>query len=167
MLPSPTRAVALLVASVALLAAACSPAPTPSPSSSTAAGPSVIPVIIGDQVKGPYRFIFSFLDAATNQPAAAPDRKVSVAFLAPGASGDVQANPATFMWTIEGTVGQYYLNTEFPQAGELSAAKLRAADIEARLTEAATHKPPAADPNNDHDPLPTSDVDNDTECEPQ
>ena len=120
MLRSPVRAVALLVASVAVLAAACSPAPAPSPSAS--AGPSVIPYILGEQVKGPFRFVFSFLDATTNQPAAGPDRKVSVAFLAPGASGDVTANPATFMWTIEGTVGQYYLNTEFPQAGDWKAA---------------------------------------------
>ena len=96
--------------------------PPATPAPSAAAGPTVIPVIIGDQVKGPYRFVFSFLDAATNLPAAAPDRKVSVAFLAPGASGDVQANPATFMWTIDDEVGQYYLNTEFPQAGEWKAA---------------------------------------------
>jgi hypothetical protein len=120
MLRSPLRAVALLVASVAVLAAACSPAPTPSPSG--VAAPSVIPYILGEQVKGPFRFVFSFLDATTNEPAASPDRKVSVAFLAPGASGDVTANPATFMWTIEGTVGQYYLNTEFPQAGDWKAA---------------------------------------------
>ncbi|MCJ7709612.1 MAG: hypothetical protein MUQ32_02170, partial [Chloroflexi bacterium] len=41
--------------------------PTTAPRSADApAGqstPSVIPVIIGQQVKGPYRFVFSFLDA--------------------------------------------------------------------------------------------------------
>jgi hypothetical protein len=122
MLRSPTRSVALIATLVALIAAACSPSPTPTPVPSAAAGPSVIPVIIGDQVKGPFRFVFSFLDATTNQPAATPDRKVSVAFQPAGAAGEVTANPATFMWTIPDRVGQYVLNTEFPQAGDWKAA---------------------------------------------
>lgn len=109
-----------LVAACAALVAACAPSPTPSPSA--AAGPSVIPVIIGDQVQGPYRFVFSFLDATTNQPAASPDRQVAVAFAPPETAGNVTANPATFMWTIPDTVGQYYLNTEFPVPGDWKAA---------------------------------------------
>lgn len=47
---------------------------------------------------------------------------------------------------IEITRAQRRIGAEFPQAGELSAAKLRAADIEARLTEAAArHRDPAPD----------------------
>jgi hypothetical protein len=68
---------------------------------------------------------------------------------------------------LEMSRAQARIGAEFPQAGELSAAKLRAADIDARLTDAAAHNPPAADPNNDHDPSPTSDVDDDPEHEPQ
>jgi chromosome segregation ATPase len=51
--------------------------------------------------------------------------------------------------TVEIDRAQRRIGTEFPQAGELSATKLRAADIEARLTEAA--RPRAAEPTADHD----------------
>jgi N12 class adenine-specific DNA methylase/predicted RNA methylase len=44
--------------------------------------------------------------------------------------------------SVEMSRAQARIGTEFPQAGELSATKLRAADVEARLTEAA--RPPAA-----------------------
>ena len=66
-----------------------------------------------------------------------------------------------------GVRAQDRIGAEFPQAGERSAAKLRAADIEARLTEAAAHTPPAADPNHDHDLAPDGDLDDDPEHEPQ
>ena len=68
---------------------------------------------------------------------------------------------------VEVSRAQDRIGAEFPQAGELSAAKLRAADIEARLTEAAAYKPPAADPNNDHNLAPAGDIDDDPEHEPQ
>ena len=68
---------------------------------------------------------------------------------------------------LEVSRAQDRIGAEFPHTGELSAAKLRAADIEARLTEAAAHKPPAADPNNDHSPAPDGDIDDDPEHEPQ
>jgi hypothetical protein len=68
---------------------------------------------------------------------------------------------------VEVSRAQDRIGAEFPQAGELSAAKLRAADIEARLAEAAACKPPAADPNNDHDLAPAGDIDDDPEHEPQ
>jgi hypothetical protein len=68
---------------------------------------------------------------------------------------------------VEVSRAQDRIGAEFPQAGGLSAAKLRAADIEARLTEAAAYKPPAADPNNDHSPAPADDVDDEPEHEPQ
>jgi hypothetical protein len=56
---------------------------------------------------------------------------------------------------VEITWAQRRIGAEFPQAGELSAAKLRAADIEARLAEAATpRREPAPDtsPGRDHCP---------------
>ncbi|WAX58516.1 hypothetical protein M6B22_07060 [Jatrophihabitans cynanchi] len=64
---------------------------------------------------------------------------------------------------VEITRARRRIGAEFPQAGELSAAKLRAADIEARLTEAATpRRDPASDtspdrghsPNAEHEPGP-------------
>jgi hypothetical protein len=119
MLRVPPRSIALVAAVIAILSAACSPSPSPAPS--TVAAPSVIPVIIGDQVKGPFRFVFSFIDAATNAPAATPDRATKVAFITPGQTAPGMATDATFMWTIEGSVGQYVLNTEFPAAGEWKA----------------------------------------------
>lgn len=99
--------------------------PTTAPRSADApAGqstPSVIPVIIGQQVKGPYRFVFSFLDAATNLPAATPDRTASVAFIAPGATEPGAAVKADFIWAIEGSRGEYVAHTDFPQAGDWKA----------------------------------------------
>ena len=119
MLRFPARPFTLFAVLVAIAAAACSPSPTPAPS--VAAQPSVLPLILGQQVKGPFRFVFSFIDAATNAPAASPDRKTQVAFIAPGQTQPGTAADATFMWTIEGSVGQYYLNTEFPASGDWKA----------------------------------------------
>jgi len=119
MLRSPIRRSLLFVAVVAFAVAGCAstnPA-TPSPSATS----SVIPLIIGNQVVGPFRFVFSFIDARTNLPAAAPDRATKVAFIAPGQTTPGAPADATFMWTIKGTVGQYYLNTQFPAAGDWKA----------------------------------------------
>jgi hypothetical protein len=124
-----------LVAVLALAAAACgggagtapgsasgpSAAPASAPASAGASGPSVIPVIIGQQEKGPYRFVFSFLDPDKNVPVASPDRTASVAFIAPGATEPGPAVPAEFVWAIEGSRGEYIAMTEFPEAGEWKA----------------------------------------------
>ena len=77
------RLVAVLVGALRVVAAR---APRPTPVASSApASPSVIPVIVStEQVVGPNRFVFSFLDPKTNLPAASPDRTASVAFIAPG-----------------------------------------------------------------------------------
>ena len=112
------------------VAAACAPATTTppasagsSPASSASAGkPSVIPVIVStQQAVGPNRFVFSFIDPKTNLPAASPDRTASVAFIPPGATDPGTAVPATFVWAIEGSRGDYVANTEFPTAGEWKA----------------------------------------------
>ncbi len=122
------------LAALSVVIAACSPGTgtpatasggtpaIPSPDASAAqATPTVIPVIIGQQVKGPYRFVFSFLDATTNLPAATPDRTASVAFIAPGATDPGPAVKADFIWAIEGSRGEYVARTEFPQSGDWKA----------------------------------------------
>jgi len=128
-----------LVAALALAACGNSPTtvdpgwsvavPSAGASAGTGAGasagpksPSVIPVIIGQQQKGPARFVFSFLDSAGNLPAAAPDRTAQVAFIAPGTTEPGPAVKAEFVWAIEGSRGEYVIShTEFPQAGDWKA----------------------------------------------
>jgi hypothetical protein len=102
------------------------PGASPSASGVTAASagpgsPSVIPVLIGQQEKGPARFVFSFLDSAGNLPAAAPDRTAQVAFIAPGDTEPGVAVTAEFVWAIEGSRGEYVLHTDFPAAGDWKA----------------------------------------------
>jgi hypothetical protein len=82
----------------------------------------VIPVIISaQQTVGPNRFLFSFLDPDTNLPAASPDRKASVAFIAPGETEVGTATAATFVWGIPGTRGDYVAKVDFPSAGDWKA----------------------------------------------
>lgn len=96
-----------------------SPAGSPAASAGTA---DLIPVIISSmQIVGSNRFLFSFLDAKTNEPAATPDRSASVAFIAPGESQPGTATPATFVWAIEGSRGDYVANVTFPAAGDWKA----------------------------------------------
>ncbi len=106
---------------VAVAAAACSA--SAAPSSSTGAGaPSVIPLIVStEQVVGPNRFVFSFIDPKTNLPVATPDRPAAVAFIPPGKTEPGPASPATFVWAIEGQRGDYVANTTFPEAGDWKA----------------------------------------------
>jgi hypothetical protein len=92
------------------------------PSEAGAGSPSVLPVIVSaQQVVGPDRFVFSFLDPRTNLPAATPDRTASVAFIGPGESGPGTSYPATFVWGIEGSRGDYVANVEFSAAGDWTA----------------------------------------------
>jgi len=113
----------MLVLLAAVVVGCASSAPTGAPSASSAAGnPSVIPVIVSsEQVVGPNRFVFSFIDPKTNLPAAAPDRTASVAFVAPGQSEPGPAVPATFVWAIEGSRGDYVAMTDFPATGDWKA----------------------------------------------
>ncbi len=123
-----------LVVSVPVLVAACGGAASPSSpttSAPTASGPaasdsgqqaSVIPVIVSSrQVPGKNRFVFSFLDPKTNLPAASPDRKASVAFIAPGETQPGPATEATFVWAIEGSRGDYVANVELGAPGDWKA----------------------------------------------
>jgi hypothetical protein len=95
--------------------------PSGAPASTGAASPSVIPVIIGQQERGPARFVFSFLDSSGNLPAASPDRTAQVAFMAPGSAEPGVVVPAEFVWAIEGSRGEYVAYTEFGQAGDWKA----------------------------------------------
>ncbi len=132
------RFLPILVAVLSLGVAACgnqspagSPAPAGTPSvvptgapgaSAATGGPTVIPVIIsGQQVVGPNRFLFSFLDPDTNLPAATPDRTASVAFIAPGETDPGTAVEAEFVWGIPDTRGDYIAHVDFPSAGDWKA----------------------------------------------
>jgi hypothetical protein len=106
---------------------ASAPAAPGAAASAGASGPSVVPVIIGQQEVGTARFVFSFLDKDANLPAASPDRTAQVAFIAPGATDPGPAVPATFAWAIEGSRGEYIAHTEFPQAGDWKAIFITAA----------------------------------------
>jgi hypothetical protein len=86
---------------------------------------SVVPVIINSQpVVGENRFLFSFLDASKNLPAASPDRTAYVAFIPPGGTQPGPATQATFMWAIEGSRGEYVLPATFDTAGDWKAVFL-------------------------------------------
>ena len=130
-----TRHRLLLLLSVTLLVASCGGGATAqsSPGASAVAGStaapsdagtqaSVIPIIVSSrQVPGPNRFVFSFLDPKTNLPAASPDRKASVAFIAPGETQPGTATEATFVWAIEGERGDYVANVELGAPGDYKA----------------------------------------------
>ena len=136
---APVASLAVVTLAAGLVIAACgngattvdpgSSAGPASPAASTLAGasagpgsPSVIPVIIGQQEKGPSRFVFSFLDSAGNLPAASPDRTAQVAFIAPGSTEPGAAVKAEFVWAIEGSRGEYVItSTDFPTAGDWKA----------------------------------------------
>lgn len=126
----PALAGVLVALLVALLAAACAnpgsgPGASASPSSPAgvgAGGASVIPLIVStQQAVGPNRFVFGFLDAATNLPAAEPGRSASVAFTAPGSSEPGPPVEAEFVWAIEGSRGVYVARTDFPGPGDWQA----------------------------------------------
>jgi hypothetical protein len=128
----------LLALLVLALVAACKPASAggavASPSSSAggsgsvaaslpaASAASVVPVIISSQqIVGDNRFVFSFLDAKTNLPAADPNRTASVSFIAPGETSPGTAVPATFVWAIQGSRGEYIAHPTFASAGDWKA----------------------------------------------
>jgi hypothetical protein len=125
---SPRPPVAAIVA-ILFLAAACGSSPTPSPSGPSASGGrspassggsgalDVLPTIVSSEIGvGPNRILVSVLDSTGTKPAASPDRKVSVAFRGPGGQ-TIAAQPATFVWAIEGVSGVYVLHATFPAAG--------------------------------------------------
>jgi hypothetical protein len=114
-----------LLAAVLLLAAACGPAgPTRTPASSAPASQSatgVLPSIISRELAvGPNRFLFSFLDASGTTPVGSPDRTAQVQFRSPTGES-VSAEPAEFIWAIEGVSGVYVTHADFPVAGAWTA----------------------------------------------
>ncbi len=124
------RATALLA--VAALLAACSsaggPNGTPSPAASAsipaASGqPTVLPVIVSsEQVVGPNRLLFSFLDPSGTRPVATEDRTASVR-LWPDARGEAAAVSAEgrFIWAIPDVTGVYVAYVDLAEAGPWTA----------------------------------------------
>ncbi len=123
-----SRALATALTAVALALAGCtaggSPAPStgasPSASPGAASSYSVLPEIVSsEQVVGASRFLFSFLDAASNRPAGSPDRAASVTAFpsAKGPSASI-SDAGRFVWSIPDTVGYYVATLPFSEAGE-------------------------------------------------
>ncbi len=124
------RAPASLLLSL-LVATSCGPtAATPSsstPSASQGGAPTVLPVIASSElVVGNNRILLSFLNAAGNAPAAAPDRTVEVTFTGP-AGETVQAETPQFVWAVEDVRGIYVTEADFPAAGDWRATFTTAA----------------------------------------
>lgn len=121
---SPRRWVGPLAALLLLVAACGSGGPTTTPIGSSAASQpvtGVLPVIISRElIVGPNRIVFSFYDATGTKPAGAPDRTAKVQFRGPGGE-TVSADPAQFIWAIEGVSGVYVTHADFPVAGAWTA----------------------------------------------
>jgi hypothetical protein len=114
-----------LLAALLFLVAACGPAtPTPRPPASAPASQATLDVlpqkISSELVKGPNRFVFSFLDASGTKPVGAPDRTATVQFTGPGGES-VAAPTPEFVWAIEGLSGVYVTHADFPVAGAWTA----------------------------------------------
>jgi len=108
----------VLVAVVACAAPTRTPSNASAPTASGTSKPSVLPVLVSSELSvGPNRYLFSFVDATTNTPVAAPDRTASVQFTGP-ANQTIPATPATFIWAIEKVSGIYVTNVDFPAAGD-------------------------------------------------
>jgi hypothetical protein len=106
-----------------LVLSACTAAGAPSPSASPSPQYSVLPVIISqEQVVGTDRFVFSFLDPASNAPAASPTRTASVKAWpeSKGPSAAVSGS-GTFLWAVPDVTGMYVTELPFSQAGKWGA----------------------------------------------
>jgi hypothetical protein len=130
------RITALLAVAAVAAVAGCTAAGTasvaPDPSDAGGAVPSasvpdgsagsfsVLPVIVSsEQVVGTDRFLFSFLDAAANRPAGAPDRTASVsAYPSAVGPGAAVTGEGRFVWSIPDVVGYYVTTLAFDQPGE-------------------------------------------------
>jgi hypothetical protein len=129
------RASSILLIPLAVAMAACSAAAASS-APSAAAQYSVLPVIVSsEQVVGTDRFVFSFIDAATNAPAAAPTRTASVRAW-PDAKGrsDATSGAGTFLWAVPQVSGVYVTTLKFDMAGKWTAEFTTAAQGKAAET---------------------------------
>lgn len=90
---------------------------------SASGDPTVYPTLISSQqVCGPNRFLFGFIDKQ-NRSAARPNRTASVGFynLARNADTAVVTVTARFQWLLEGVTGIYVADVAYPEAGEWGA----------------------------------------------
>ncbi len=121
-----SRTIAAAVAALLLVVAACGPtastgSPTTSPRASGSAVPSVFPLLVSSELGvGANRAVFGFIDPATNQQLADPERTLSVEFRGPGGES-VGPLEATFIWAIENERGVYATNVDFSAAGAWTA----------------------------------------------
>jgi hypothetical protein len=109
----------LIAVCAALLIAGCSAAGSSStPAGSSGPRASVLPVIISSELAiGSNRFLFSFVDAASNSPVGAPDRSASVSFSGP-ANQALASAQGTFIWAIQDVSGIYVTTVDFPASGD-------------------------------------------------
>jgi hypothetical protein len=114
------RLLLALTSVVTLLAGACGTGTaTPSPSPSSAA--TLLPILITSPlVVGENRVLFSYVDPQ-NQPAAAPDREATVAFIPEGAAAPAATATGEFAWGIEDVAGIYVTHASLPAAGKYTA----------------------------------------------
>lgn len=122
----------VVIAAVALAVGGCSASggsgtgsdSSASPAPGSPGRPTLYPVIVSsEQSVGPNRFLFSFLDPATNLPVARPERTVRVAFFdSPDAATPVATAEAEFVWAIQGERGIYVSHVTFTHAGTWVAA---------------------------------------------
>lgn len=121
--PSAMRRVLAFLVPLLLVVSACSAAGAAAPSASASPQYSVLPVIISqEQVVGTDRFVFSFLDPATNKPAADATRTASVRAW-PDAKGPSAAvtGQGTFLWAVPDVTGMYVTTLAFSEAGKWDA----------------------------------------------
>jgi hypothetical protein len=120
------RSVAAIAAALFVFGACGAPTPSPAPTgaataslgASTGTEASVLPQPISSELAvGSNRYLFSFIDAKANTPVGAPDRTATVGFTGP-ANQEIAAAPGTFIWAIEGVVGIYVNDVDFPAAGD-------------------------------------------------
>jgi len=113
-------------ASSSAAAAICPTAPEPSDTSGwgpAATKPSLLPVLVTDDVVcGKARILFLYLDASNNV-VSAPNRSANVTFYDLGRDPSKAVGSATgaFVWTIPNERGMYILNVDLPEAGTWGA----------------------------------------------
>ena len=106
--------------------AACDTAPAPSDMSAwgpPATGPTLIPVLVTNDVAcGRARILFLYLDPS-NAIASAPERTARVAFydLGRDPAKAVATVDGAFVWTIQDERGMYILDLDLPEAGTWGA----------------------------------------------
>ena len=117
-----------VVATVAVACGSATPAtPRASSPTSPAASPAVLPVPVTTEFRvGLNRVVFSLLDSTGTQPAATPDRSLSIGYHGPNGE-TIAPSPQAFVWAVDGVKGVYVGEATFPNAGAWTADFITAA----------------------------------------